>query len=325
MRRRDFITLVGGAALAAPSGGQAQQRTAPVVGFLSAASQEGSGDILAALRAGLGDMGFIEDRTIKTEYRWAAGYGRLPALATELVRHPVVLLIAAGDSAALAAKAATTTIPIVFSGGNDPVKLGLVASLNRPGGNLTGAVNLNIELAPKRLEVVHELLPKAKRVAFLLNPAGANAAAALQSTQAAARKIGIQLDVLQAGTDSELDAAFSLLAETKPDALLIGADIFYNSRSMKLAALAVRHTIPTVFQTRDFATAGGLMSYGSSRTETYHKVGLYAARILKGEKPGDLPIQQATKIDMIVNLKAAKALGVHVPESVLARADEVIE
>jgi putative ABC transport system substrate-binding protein len=324
MRRREFITLVGGAA-AWPPMALAQQAPVPVIGFISAASKEGSGDILEALRGALRGGGYVEGRTIKIEYRWAAGYGRLPALALELVRYPVALILAAGDSSALAAKAATTTIPIVFSGGNDPVRLGLVASLNQPGGNLTGAVNLNIELAPKRLEVIHELFPKAMRVAFLINPAGANAETVTQSTQMAAVKIGVRLHILRASTVAEIDAAFSSLAEIRPDALLVGADIFFNSQSKDLAALAARHAIPTVFQTRDFVAAGGLMSYGAGRTEIYRQIGLYAARILKGEKPGDLPVQQASKIDMIINLKAAKELGVTVTPTLLARADEVIE
>jgi putative ABC transport system substrate-binding protein len=324
IKRREFIMLLSGGVVPYPVMARSQQPV-PVIGFLSAASEKGSDDILEALRRSLAGAGYVEGQTVKIEYRWAVGYDRLAALAVDLVRFPVALIIAAGDSSALAAKAATSTIPIIFSGGNDPVKLGLVASFNRPASNLTGAVNLNIELAPKRLEVVHELFPQAMRVAFLINPAGANAPNVTQSTQMAAEKIGVRLDILQASTEAEIDAAFSLLARTKPDALLIGADIFFNSRSRQLAALAIRYAIPTVFQTRDFVSAGGLMSYGGSRTETYRQIGLYVARVLKGENPSDLPVQQASKIDMIVNLRAAKELGITVTPTLLARADEVIE
>jgi putative ABC transport system substrate-binding protein len=327
MRRREFITLLGGAAAAWPLGTRAQPAV-PVIGFLSPNSPGADSYQEAAFRRGLRETGYVEGRNVAIEYRWAEGqYDRLPALAADLVRRQVIVVAAVGNVTVMAAKAATTTIPIVFQTGADPVKIGLVASLNRPGGNLTGVSVLNSELTPKRLELLHELVPTATVIAFLVNPTNpdSNPSAANESFQAGARSLGLQLPVVQASSDRDFDAVFENLVQLRADGLMISSDGLFISRSEQLGALTLRHAVPTVFQYREFAAAGGLMSYGGSNTDSYRLVGVYTGRILKGEKPADLPVQQSTKVELIINLKTAKALGLTVPLSLLTRADEVIE
>ncbi len=326
MRRREFITLLGGAAATWPLAARAQQASMPVIGFLSSGSPNALAALADAFRQGLNAAGFVEHHNVGIEYRWAEGrYDRLPALAADLARRPVAVIAATGGtSSALAAKAATTTIPIVFQVGVDPVEDGLVASLARPGGNLTGVTSLNVELVPKRMQLLRELLPKATVIRVLVNPTVRNAQTALRDLQASAGTLGLALHVLNVSTDYEMDTAFASLAEQR-SGLLIAADPFFNSRLERLAALALRHAVPTIYQYRGFAAAGGLMSYGGSFTDQFRLVGLYTGRILKGEKPFDLPVQQSTKVELIINLKTAKALGLDVPPQLLARADEVIE
>jgi putative ABC transport system substrate-binding protein len=283
-------------------------------------------DRARAFGRGLSEAGFVEGQNIATEYRWADGRSdQLPALAAELVHRQVAVIVASGVAAALAAKSATQTIPIVFFTGVNPVAFGIVASLNRPGGNLTGVTSLFDEVAPKRLELMHELVPTATTMALLVNPSNPNAEAQSRDMQAAGRTLGLQLHVLHASTDRDLDALFAAAAQLRADALVIGPDPYLNSRIEQLSALTVRHAIPTIFFTREFAAAGGLMSYGADGADSYHTVGLYTGRILKGEKPADLPVQQATKVELVINLKTARALGLTVPPSLLTRADEVIE
>ena len=324
MKRRKFIALVGSAA-AWPFAAGAQQPAMPVVGFLNTRAPGQDAHLLAAFRLGLKEAGYVEGQNVAVEYRFAEGRNdRLPGMAADLVRRQVAV-IAANGPAVVAAKAATTEIPIVFSVGLDPVASGLVASLNRPGGNLTGDTILFDEVGPKRLELMRELVPTASIVAVLINPAYPTAEIQSRDLQEAARTLGLVIHVLHASTERDLGTAFATLAQLRAGALVIGNDSFFNSRSEQLAALMVRHAVPTIFQTREFAAAGGLVSYGGSITNSYRQVGVYTGRILKGEKPADLPVQQTTKVELIVNLKTAKALGVTVPLSLLGRADEVIE
>lgn len=325
MRRREFITLVGGIAAVWPLVARAQQPTMPVIGFFGGNVAE-LGGRLPAFRHGLEEAGFIEDRSVAVEYRFAdQQLDRLPAFAAELVRRPVSVLVAGGIPAALAAKPATTTIPIVFFVAGDPVKLGLVARMNRPGGNLTGVTSLGGELSQKRLELAHELIPKATSFAVLVNPNNPNTETIIKDAQAAARSLAVQLHIMRASNASEIEARFATMAQRQVGALVVGNDGLFMNRTAQIAALGIRHALPTIFQTPEFAAAGGLMSYGSSNTDAYHQVGVYTGRVLKGEKPGDLPVVQSTKIELIVNLKTAKAFGITVPLALLGRADEVLE
>jgi putative ABC transport system substrate-binding protein len=327
MKRREFITLVGGAATAWPLAARAQQPTKPVIGYISGGSSDTFGYLVSAFREGLSGTGYVEGRNVAVEFRWAEGqYDRLPALVADLVHHQVTVLAATTTPGALAAKAATNSLPIVFATDGDPVQLGLVASLNRPGGNVTGVTQLNVEVGPKRLELAHELIPAARVIALLVNPTNPIALPILKDSQAAARILGLQLHVVHASNEADFDAAFKAALEVRADALVIAsADPFFGSRAEQLGALALHHRVPTIHQFRRFAAAGGLASYGGSFTDSYRQVGVYTGRILKGEKPADLPVQQSTKLELILNLKAATALGLSVPISLLGRADEVIE
>jgi putative ABC transport system substrate-binding protein len=328
MKRREFITLLGGAAAAWPLAARAQQQTMSVVGFLGAASPGPYASYVTEFLRGLNEVGYVEGRNVAIEYRWADGaYDRLPALAADLVHRQVNVIFTGGSTpATLAARAVTTTIPIVFYVGSDPVALGLVASLTRPGGNLTGSTSLNLEVGPKRLELLRELLPGATSMALLINPTQpALSDPFSRELHAAARKLGVQLHVLRASTEAEIDTAFAALAELRAGGLVIGSDVFFNTRSEQLAALSLRHAVPTIYQYREFAAAGGLMSYGTNIGDGFRLCGIYAGRILKGEKPADLPVQQATKVELIINLNTARALGLTIPLSLLGRADEVIE
>jgi putative ABC transport system substrate-binding protein len=330
MKRREFITLLGSAAAAWPLAALAQQPAMPVVGFLNAASPDLLAHVVRAFHLGLSETGYVEGRNVAIEYRWAENqYDRLPELAAELVRRRVsVITTGSSTLAALAAKAATTTLPIVFLMGSDPVQFGLVASLNRPGGNLTGITTLNLEMTPKRLQVLRELLPTTTIMAVLVNPTNAPAfvETEVRQVQAAVHTLGLQMvHVLQASTERDLDSAFSTLIQRRAGGLVISADTFFSGKSVELAALASRHAVPTISPYRDFVTAGGLMSYGGSITELYRLAGVYTGRILKGEQPADLPVQQVTKVQLAINLKTAKALGLTVPTSLIGRADEIIE
>lgn len=328
MKRREFITFVGVAAVSvnAPLAARAQRPAMPVIGWLNRASADLVGPNLRAFRQGLNEAGHVEGQNVAIEYRWGGGRADLlPEMAADLVRRNVTVIMAGADSAALAAKAATATIPIVFAGGNDPVKLGLVASLNRPGANLTGITNLNIELTSKRLELLREMVPTATNVTALINPTNPSAETITNDLQAAALRLGLPCNILRASNENEIDAAFANLVHTQGNMLAIGADAYYMTQNGKLAALTVRDAVPAIFQTREFAVAGGLASYGTSTTEQYRAAAAYVARILKGEHPQDLPVQQATKVELFINLKTAKALGVTLPLTMLGRADEVIE
>jgi putative ABC transport system substrate-binding protein len=324
--RREFITLLGGVA-AWPLGAYAQQVPMPVVGFLNGASPNAWVYYTAAFRQGLKEAGFVEGQNAAIEYRWAEGqYDRLPVLAADLVRRQVAVIVATGGNAAgLAAKAATTTIPVVFSGGADPVRQGLVASLNRPGGNVTGVILLISEAEPKRLGILRELVPTAELMAVLVNPSNVNIDYQLKAVQEAAREIGQQIHILHAITEHDLDAAFTKMSSLRAGALLVGADPFFNSRRDQIIALAARHAIPAIYEQREFAVAGGLASYGTNIADGYRQVGIYTGRILKGEKPADLPVMQSTRFEFVVNLNTARALGLAVSPLILARADEVIE
>jgi putative ABC transport system substrate-binding protein len=326
LKRRDFIALVGGAAIW-PLAARAQQPAMPVVGFLGSRSPEDSADLVAGFRAGLGESGFVEDRNVTIEFRWAEGhYDRLPALAADLVNRQVSVLAAPGGIAAgLAAKASTTKIPIIFLTGADPVQFGLVASLSRPGGNLTGVAILTNTLAPKQLELLHEVVPAAAVVAFLVNPKNPIAESDTRDLQSAAVTTRQQILVLNASNESEIESAFATLVQRRAGALLVQSDPFFNSRPDQIVALAARHAVPAMYQWRDFPVAGGLMSYGTVLADAYRQVGIYAGKILKGTKPSDLPVQHSVKVQLVINLKTAKALGLTVPLSLLGRADELIE
>jgi putative tryptophan/tyrosine transport system substrate-binding protein len=329
MRRRDFIALIGGAAAAWPVAARAQQSAMPVIGYLGSSSFERSaGRSLLNFKRGLAETGYIEDRNVTVEYRWADDqYERLPALAAELVKRRVAVLVAAGSPAALPAKAATTVVPTVFMVGSDPVELGLVASLNRPGGNLTGVAYLNAEVAPKRLELLHQFVPASKSIALLVNPANPVVAAEAQAKEleAAVRTLGLQLPLVKASNALEIEEAFSALVRDRVDALQIGVDPLFGNHIDQLVALATRHKVPTIYPWREFTAAGGLMNYGASIPDAFRQVGVYTGQILKGAKPSDLPVQQPTKLQFVLNLKAAKAIGLEFPAKLLALADEVIE
>jgi putative tryptophan/tyrosine transport system substrate-binding protein len=324
LNRRSVLALVGGA-VAWPFSARAQEM--PVVGLISsrARSDLALGDV-AAFREGLGETGYVEGRNVAIEYRWAAGQNdRLPALAAELVQRRVAVIAAMGGPAALAAKAATATVPIVFGTGDDPVKLGLVASLNRPGGNLTGQTGLLAEVAPKRLEMLRELVPAAATIGALVDPANPAAETLAKDLRAAAATMGVTIEVLHARTAPDLDAAFAALVQRKAGGLVLANDAVFNSRIEQLVALAARHGLPAIYPLRAFALAGGLMSYGGSVTDGYRQVGIYAGRVLAGARPADLPVQQAVRVELVINVKTAKTLGLAVPQTLLVRANEIIE
>src|SRR5262245_31539272 len=326
MRRREFLNLVAGAAAAWTIAARAQQSAMPVIVLTSSDPSESYGPQLTAFLKGLEEKGYVDGQNVKIEYRWAEGHNdRLPSMAADLVRRQVTVIAATTTPAALAAKAATSAIPIVFTTVGDPVQLHLVTSLNRPGGNVTGVTQLNVEVAPKRLELLHELVPTASVMALLVNPTNPNTEANTKELQAAARTLGLELHILNARSESDFNAVFAKLIQLRAGGLVIGADNLFSRESEQLAAQALRHAVPTIYQSRDFAVAGGLLSYGTDFRETYRLAGNYTGRVLKGEKPADLPVQQATKVEFYINLKTAKALGITVPPSMQARADEMIE
>jgi len=326
MRRREFITMISGVA-AWPLAARAQQPVLPVVGFVNVASAEGYSSQVSAFLKGMNEAGYVDGRNVSIEYRWAEGRAdRLPALVADLVHRRVTVIAAATTPAALAAKAATSTIPIVFEMAGDPVRLGLVASLNRPNGNITGVASLNIEVAPKRLQLLHEVIPSAKIVALLVNPTNATVAE-IQSrdVRSAAHGLGLELHVLNARTETDFDAVFANLIQMQAGGLVIAADPLFSSRSKQLGELTVRHAVPAIYGRHDFAAAGGLLSYGPDQADAYRRTGIYVGRVLKGEKPADLPVQQATKVELYINLKTAKTLGLHVPNTLIGRADGLFE
>ena len=324
MRRRGFITLLSGVAVGWPFAARAQQ---PVVGVLGPGSQESDAFRITALSQGLKQAGYVEGQTVAIEYRGAEGqFDRFPALVADLVRRQVSVIATGSTPTARAAQAGTTTVPVVFSIASDPVQLGLVASLNRPGGNLTGVTVLGVELGSKRLELLHELVPRATVMALLVNPTNPSLAETIsKDAQAAARILGLQLHVLHASTERDIDAAFATLLQLRAGGLVVSSDTFFTSQLQQLVALTLRHAVPAIFHVRKFAAAGGLMSYAASFAEAWRQVGVYCSRILKGEKPADLPVVQSTRVQLVIKLKTAKALGLTVPLPLLARADEVIE
>jgi putative tryptophan/tyrosine transport system substrate-binding protein len=326
MRRREFIALVGGTTFAWPLTTRAQQPALPVVGFINGGSADTSATRVFAFRKGLNETGYVEGQNVTVEYHWLEGhYDRLPALLADLVRRQVTVIATPSNVPTLAAKAATATIPIVFGVGEDPVRLGLVASLARPGGNATGINFFNSEVAAKRLRLLHDLVPKAVRVAVFLNPANASSPESLRDVQQAAPIIGLQIQILNASTIGEIDAAFATLARERPDALFVAGDAFFLYRRLQFATLTARDRIPATYAQSDFVTTGGLMSYGTDLADVYHQVGIYTGKILKGVKPADLPVMQSTKFEFAINLQTARALGIEVPPGLLSIADEVIE
>jgi len=327
MRRREFIRLIGSVAAIWPLAARAQQSAMPVVGFVNAASPKGYAPLLSAFLKGLSEAGFVDGHNVSIEYRWAEGrVDQLPAMVADLVHRRVAVIAATGTPAALAVKAATTTIPTVFETAADPVRLGLVASLNQPGANVTGVTSLLMVVGSKRLELLHELVPTARVMALLVNPANPNVAEInSKELEAAARTLGLELHVLNASTEGDLDAVFTKLAQLRAGGLVISPDPFFTSQSEQLAALTIHHAVPTIHYNPEFVAAGGLLSYGAGSADAYRQAGNYTGRVLRGEKPTDLPIQQATKVELHINLKTAKALGITFPESILQRADAVIE
>jgi putative ABC transport system substrate-binding protein len=326
MRRRDFITLLGATAATWPLATRAQQTAMTQIGFLGSGTPEGYRHFAAAFRRGLNETGYVEGQNIAVEYRWAEGqYERLPTLAADLVRHQVALIVASGGPAARAAKASTTTIPIVFVVGVDPAVIGLVTSINQPGGNATGVSVIARELDAKRLELLHELLPTATVIAVLLNPANPSYGVLSGDIKGAASRLGVQILALDVRTERDLDTVFAKLLQEHVDGLVVTDEPFFNSQRIQLVSRAARHRIPTIYPWREYAEAGGLISHGTSLTDTYRQVGIYAGRILKGAKPSDLPVLEPTKFETVLNLKTAKALGLDVPTAILLRADEVIE
>jgi len=326
MKRRDLITLLGAAA-AWPLAAQAQQPSMPVVGFLSGGTPGGYTFLVAAFREGLKEAGYVEGQNVAIEYRWAEGHNdRLPSLAADLAGRRVAVIAGTSAPAALAAKAATTTIPIVFEAGPDPVELGLVTSLNRPGGNVTGVSNFSPILVAKQFELLQEMVPNSTAISVLVNPTSPNIAeSTARDAQQAGRLLGKQIHILNASTESQIGAAFAALARVRPDALLIAGDAFFTSRRAQLATLATRHGLPTIYNAREFATAGGLMSYGASLVDAYRQTGVYTGKVLKGAKPAELPVMQPSKFEFVINLTTAKAFDLQIPARLLARADEVIE
>ncbi len=327
MRRREFIALLGGAGVAWPLAARAQQPALPMFGYMHGGTRDYETLRHAdAFRQGLRETGYIEDQNITIEYRWAEDHDdRLPGLAADLVRRKVTVIAAAGTPAALAAKAATAVIPIVFETAGDPGTLGLVASLNRPGGNITGVTQLSSELVAKRLGLLHDLIPTAKIIGLLVNPKDPRVGTQSRDMQEAAHALGLQIHILNASTEGEIDAAFAGLVQVQAGALIVGTGTFFNARREQLVALAARHRVPAIYQYRLFVTVGGLMSYGPSLTDSYRLAGVYTGRVLKGEKPADLPVARPTKFELVINLKTANALGLTIPPGVLAIADEVIE
>ena len=327
MRRREFIAIVGCTAAAWPLASRAEQSPMPVLGFLNSASPQPFANYVAGFRAGLKEAGYIDGQNVTIEFRWAEGhYDRLPEMAADLVRHKVAVLVSTGgEPSVLAAKAATTTIPIVFTTGVDPIRAGFVSSLSRPGGNITGVYLFTSTIESKRLGLLRALVPGVQLIAVLLNPNRQDYARQKGDVEEAARTIGQQIHLLSASNESEIDAAFATATQLRAGAVLVGADPFLNSQRDKIIALAARHAIPAIYEQREHALAGGLMSYGTNLSEGYRQAGVYAGRILKGEKPGDLPVVQSTKFEFVINLKTAKALGIEVPPNLSAEADEIIE
>lgn len=326
MRRREFIKILSGAMAAWPVAARAQQQAMPVIGFLNSAPPGPYQHLVAAFHRGLKETGYVEGQNVAIEYRWAESrYDRLVGMAADLVRRQVAVIAAMTTPAALAAEAATTTIPIIFDTAGDPVRLGLVASLNRPGRNISGVTQLNSELTSKRLGLLHDLLPAATIVGLLVNPSDPRTKTQVRDMQEAAQALGLQIQVLNASSEAELNTAFAKLTQLRAGALIVGTGEFFNRRPEQLVVLAARQGVPAIYQTREFVAAGGLVSYGASRIDAYRQAGVYIGRVLKGEKPNDLPVAQPTKFDLIINLKTAKTLGLTIPSGVLAIADEVIE